>query len=200
MRYAKYIAIAMIVAGLVMLQQHYINKLHKENEALTATKTALLDSVGVYRTKMGTQAAEIGELRLTMDDMKKYRAEDMKLIKSLNTKGRDLERLTSVRTVTHDTIYSVLRDSVIHRDTIVTPVRAIDIDKRWYSLHGFINGDTLAGTLTTRSELKVVETVKYKRFLGFLWKTNKVKNRKVDVTSLNPNEVIENIEFIVIEE
>jgi len=200
MRYAKYIAIAMIVAGLVMLQQHYINKLHKENEALTATKTALLDSVGMYRTKMGTQAAEIGELRLTMDDMKKYRAEDMKLIKSLNTKGRDLERLTSVRTVTHDTIYSVLRDSVIHRDTIVTPVRAIDIDKRWYSLHGFINGDTLAGTLTTRSELKVVETVKYKRFLGFLWKTNKVKNRKVDVTSLNPNEVIENIEFIVIEE
>lgn len=200
MRYAKYIAIAMIVAGLVMLQQHFINKLHKENEALTATKTALLDSVGVYRTKMGTQAAEIGELRLTMDDMKKYRAEDMKLIKSLNTKGRDLERLTSVRTVTHDTIYSVLRDSVIHRDTIVTPVRAIDIDKRWYSLHGFINGDTLAGTLTTRSELKVVETVKYKRFLGFLWKTNKVKNRKVDVTSLNPNEVIENIEFIVIEE
>lgn len=200
MRYAKYIAIAMIVAGLVMLQQHYINKLHKENEALTATKTALLDSVGVYRTKMGTQAAEIGELRLTMDDMKKYRAEDMKLIKSLNTKGRDLERLTSVRTVTHDTIYSVLRDSVIHRDTIVIPVHAIDIDKRWYSLHGFINGDTLAGTLTTRSELKVVETVKYKRFLGFLWKTNKVKNRKVDVTSLNPNEVIENIEFIVIEE
>lgn len=200
MRYAKYIAIAMIVAGLVMLQQHYINKLHKENEALTATKTALLDSVGMYRTKMGTQAAEIGELRLTMDDMKKYRAEDMKLIKSLNTKGRDLERLTSVRTVTHDTIYSVLRDSVIHRDTIVIPVHAIDIDKRWYSLHGFINGDTLAGTLTTRSELKVVETVKYKRFLGFLWKTNKVKNRKVDVTSLNPNEVIENIEFIVIEE
>ena len=56
------------------------------------------------------------------------------------------------------------------------------------------------GTLSTRSSLKIVETVKYKRFLGFLWKTNKVKSRKVDVVSLNPNETIEDIDFVIIEE
>lgn len=199
-KYGKYIALVMIMVGAVMLQQHYINQLKRENESLSVTKATLLDTVAVYRTKNGLQAAQIGEIRLTMDELKKYRSEDLKLIESLKTKGRDIERYVTVNTHTTDTIYSVLRDSIIRRDTIMAPVRAIDIDKRWYSLHGFIAADTLMGTLTTRSSLKIVETVKYKRFLGFLWKTNKVKNRKVDVTSLNPNETIENVEFIVLDQ
>jgi len=198
-RYAKYIALLMVVAGMLMMQQHTINSLRSKNESLAVTKQTLMDSVVHYRTKDGLNAAQVAELRLSLDEMKKYRAEDVKLIQSLKTGHRDVERFTTVQTVTHDTIYSVLRDSVIIRETEPLKVRAIDIDKRWYSLHGWIDGDTINGTLTTRSALKIVETVKYKRFLGFLWKTNKIKNRKVDVTSLNPNEVIESVEYIVIE-
>lgn len=198
-RYAKYIALLMVVAGMLMMQQHTINSLRSKNESLSVTKQTLMDSVVHYRTKDGLNAAQVAELRLSLDEMKKYRAEDVKLIQSLKTVHRDVERFTTVQTVTHDTIYSVLRDSVIIRETEPLKVRAIDIDKRWYSLHGWIGGDTITGTLTTRSALKIVETVKYKRFLGFLWKTNKVKDRKVDVTSLNPNEVIESVEYIVIE-
>lgn len=196
----KYLIIALAAgAGLIFLQQKKINMLTERNETLNETKHALLDTVTHYRTKDGLQAAQVAELRLTMDELKKYRAEDLKLLESLKTKGRDVERYYTVNTVTRDTVLTVLHDSVIIREQEPLKVRSINIDKRWYSIHGWIDGDTLAGELTSRSSLKIVETVKYKRFLGFLWKTNKVKNRHVDVTSLNPNETIDNVEFIVVE-
>ena len=193
--------LGLVIAGcIIWVQQQHIASLRDENEGLTQTKGALLDSVRHYRTKDGLNAAEMASIRLTIDELKKYRAEDLKLIESLKTKGRDVEQIVTVNTYTRDTIYTVLRDSIIRRDTIMEPVRAIDLDKRWYSIHGFIAADTLIGTLSTKSSLKIVETVKYKRFLGFLWKTHKVKNRKVDVVSLNPNETIENVDFVIIEE
>lgn len=202
------IAIAILaVAGVVGFQQCSLAKLKAKNESLTQTKGALLDSVRHYQTKDGLNAAEMAGIRLTIDELKRYRADDLKLIESLKTNGRDVERVVTVNTHTRDTLYTVLKEKEIYRDTIynnvvqVEPVKvkAIDIEKPWYSLHGYIDGDTLVGDLQTRSKLKIVETVKYKRFLGFLWKTNKVKDRKIDVTSLNPNETIENVEFILID-
>jgi len=206
----KYLIIAiaiLAVAGVVGFQQCSLAKLKAKNESLTQTKGALLDSVRHYQTKDGLNAAEMAGIRLTIDELKRYRADDLKLIESLKTNGRDVERVVTVNTHTRDTLYTVLKEKEIYRDTIynnvvqVEPVKvkAIDIEKPWYSLHGYIDGDTLVGDLQTRSKLKIVETVKYKRFLGFLWKTNKVKDRKIDVTSLNPNETIENVEFILID-
>lgn len=196
----KYLILAILAGvGLICIQRYEICSLKSKNETLTETKHALLDTVTRYMTKTGLQAAQVAELRLTMDELRKYREADAKLLESLKTKGRDVERYYTVETVTRDTVLTVLHDSVIIRETDPLKVRAINIDRRWYSLHGWIDGDTLAGNLTCRSALKIVESVKYKRFLGFLWKTNKVKDRHLDVTSLNPNETIEDIEFIVVE-
>lgn len=218
----KYLIIAiaiLAVAGVVGFQQCSLAKLKAKNESLTQTKGALLDSVRHYQTKDGLNAAQMAAIRLTVDELKRYRADDLKLIESLKTKGRDVERVVTVNTHTRDTLYTVLKEKEIYRDTIHNneifrdtiynnvvryepvpiKVKAIDIEKPWYSLHGYIDGDTLVGDLQTRSSLKIVETVKYKRFLGFLWKTNKVKDRKIDVTSLNPNETIENVEYIVVD-
>lgn len=197
MRYA--IAIILVAVGLLLMQQHTIHKLQGQNDSLSQSKSALLDSVHHYKSSEGLNAAEMAAVRLSVDELRKYREQDLKLIETLKTKGRDIEHYVTVNTHTRDTIYTSLHDSIVVRDTVRVDVRAINVDKRWYSLHGYIDGDTLTGTLTTRSELKIVETVKYKRFLGFLWKTNKVKDRKVDVVSLNPNETIEHVDFTIVE-
>lgn len=193
------IALALAVAG-VMFQCHRYGKLQRRADDLEATRNTLLDSVTHYKTRDGLNAAQVAELRLTMDELKKYRSEDAALIKSLQTKGRDVERYYTVETVTHDTVQTVLRDSVVVREEKPTRVRAVNVDRKWYSLHGWIDGDSLNATLKTRSALNIVETVKYKRFLGFLWKTNKVKDRHIDVTSQNPNEEITDVSFVVIDQ
>lgn len=196
----KYLIAGLAISiGMVLWQCHRYVGLERRADDLEATRNTLLDSVKHYRTKDGFQAAQVAELRMTMDELKRYREEDVALIKSLQTKGRDVERYYTVETVTHDTVETVLHDSVIIRETEPLKVKSINLDKKWYSLHGWIDGDSLNAILNTRSALKIVETVKYKRFLGFLWKTNRVKNRHLDVTSLNPNEEITDIEFIVVE-
>lgn len=189
-----------IILGVVLWQCHRMSDMERKADNLEATRNTLLDSVEHYKTRDGLNAAQVSELRLTMDEFKKYRADDVALIKSLQTKGRDVERYYTVETVTHDTLQTVLRDSVVVREEKPTRVRAVNIDRKWYSLHGFIDGDSLNATLKTRSALNIVETVKYKRFLGFLWKTNKVKDRHIDVTSQNPNEEITDVSFVVIDQ
>lgn len=199
----KYLVIAVLLAaavGLVTLQQRRIAALKAANESLAVTRSTLLDSVRHYRTARGLKVAEAGELRLTVAELKKYRADDWRIIQSLKTGGRDVQRLTKVEAVTRDTVTTVLRDTVVRRDTVPVQARAISIDRRWWSLHGFVAGDTLGAELEVRSSLRIVETVRYKRFLGFLWKTHKVQSRKVDVVSLNPNERIGSVEFVVVEE
>lgn len=193
------IAIIVAVVGALVFQQCRIKKLTQENDNLSATRNVLLDSVKHYKTESGLNAAKVGELRLTLDEVKKYRADDYNTIQSLK-KNRDAERYTSVEVHTTDTLFSYLTDTCYIKETDTIRVKSVDIDKKWYSLHGFVNDSIFKGNLTTRDDIRVLVTVKYKRFLGFLWKTNKVKNRQVDVISNNPNTIIDNVEYIVIEE
>ena len=57
-------------------------------------------------------------------------------------------------------------------------------------------GSGFSGTLEVRDSLLVVETVQRKRFLGFLWKTKRVKSREIDVVSKNPYTDIVGVESI----
>ena len=55
------------------------------------------------------------------------------------------------------------------------------------------------GTFVNRDSVLIVATVQYKRFLNFLWKTKKVKNREIDIISKNPHTKIMGVEYIEIE-
>ena len=96
-----------------------------------------------------------------------------------------------------------VRDSLIYveikRETFRSDsVKCIDISELWFDLNACIIDDKFTGTTTGRDSLVIVETVEYNRFLGFLCKTNKVKNRKLDAMSKNPHTEIIDMEFITI--
>lgn len=92
-----------------------------------------------------------------------------------------------------------VRDSVIYVDKIVTDtLRRIDIYDRWFRLSGCIKDSVFTGRFESTDSLVIATTTEYKRFLGFLWRTNKVKNREVDVVSKNPHTKIVGIEYIEI--
>ena len=75
----------------------------------------------------------------------------------------------------------------------------MDVETRFHTVHAVLVNDSLGLDITTRDSLLIVETVQYKRFLGFLWKTNRIKNRSFDVVSLNPNTTIEDFKVVTIE-
>lgn len=203
----KYIiiaAIALAVAAVVTIwvQRSRINQLTGERDKYRTNTETLLQDVSRYQTKDSLNAAKVGVLELKLSEFEKYRASDAELIKTLQTKNRELERVTTTQMETINELRATVRDSIVYLlgDTVTTVLRCVDIVEPYFELHGCATPDgQFTGTHINRDSLLIVETVQYKRWLGFLWKTKKIKNREIDVISRNPHTKIMGVEYIEIE-
>lgn len=191
----------MAVAAAFWFQQKRINNLTVERDKYRSNTETLLQDVRTYQTKDSLNAAKVGNLELKLSEYKKYRADDAALIKSLQTKNRDLQRVTTAQMETINELRATVRDSIVYLpgDTVTTVLRCIEYSDKWVDFDGCIINNTFSGKIITRDSLLIAETVQYKRWLGFLWKTNKVKNREIDVVSKNPATTILGVEFVTIE-
>lgn len=200
----KYIILAAIivaVAAAFWVQQSRIKSLTAERDKYKSNTETLLQDVKTYQTKDSLNAAKVGNLELKLSEYKKYRADDAALIKSLQTKNRDLQRVTTAQMETINELRANVRDSIVYLpgDTVTTVLHCIEYSDKWVDFDGCIINNTFSGKIITRDSLLIAETVQYKRWLGFLWKTNKVKNREIDVVSKNPATTILGVEFVTIE-
>ena len=203
-KYLIIAAIALAVAAVVTIwvQRSRINQLTGERDKYRTNTETLLQDVSRYQTKDSLNAAKVGNLELKLSEYKKYRADDAALIKSLQTKNRDLQRVTTAQMETINELRANVRDSIVYLpgDTVTTVLRCVDIVEPYFELHGCATPDgQFTGTHINRDSLLIVETVQYKRWLGFLWKTKKIKNREIDVVSKNPATKILGVEFVTIE-
>lgn len=203
----KYIiiaAIALAVAAVVTIwvQRSRINQLTGERDKYRTNTETLLQDVSRYQTKDSLNAAKVGVLELKLSEFERYRASDAELIKTLQTKNRELEAVTTAQMETITQLRGTVRDSIVYLpgDTTTTILKCVDISDQWFSLNGCTAPDgTFSGTFVNRDSILIVATVQYKRFLNFLWKTNKVKNREIDIISKNPHTKIIGVEYIEIE-
>lgn len=203
-KYLIIAAIALAVAAVVTIwvQRSRINELTGERDKYRTNTETLLQDVSRYQTKDSLNAAKVGVLELKLSEFEKYRASDAELIKTLQTKNRELEAVTTAQMETITQLRGTVRDSVVYLpgDTVTTVLRCVDIVEPWFELHVCATPDgQFTGTHINRDSLLIVETVQYKRWLGFLWKTKKIKNREIDVISRNPHTKIMGVEYIEIE-
>ena len=202
----KYIiiaAIALAVAAVVTIwvQRSRINTLTGERDKYRTNTETLLQEVSRYQTKDSLNAAKVGVLELKLSEFEKYRASDAELIKTLQTKNRELERVTTTQMETINELRATVRDSIVYLpgDTVTTVLRCIEYSDKWVDFDGCIKNNTFSGKIITRDSLLITETVQYKRWLGFLWKTKRIKNREFDIVSKNPHTKITGFEVITIE-
>lgn len=198
-----YTAIIGAIAAVLWGQHARIKSLTAERDKYRMNTETLLQDVERYQTKDSLNAVTVGVLKLKVSEFEKYRADDAALIKTLQTKNRDLQNVTTAQLQTIKELRGAVRDSIVYLpgDTVTTVLRCVDIADPWFELHGCATpAGEFTGTFINRDSLLIAATVKYKRFLGFLWKTRKVKNRKIDAISKNPNTEILGIEYVEIEE
>jgi len=201
-KYLIWAAIILAVAAALWVQHAKIKRLTDERDKYRSNTEILLQDVKTYQTKDSLNAIKVGNLELSLAEYKKYRADDLALIKTLKAKNRDLERVTTAQMETINELRATVRDSVVYLpgDTVTTVLRCVDIVEPWFELHGCATPDgQFTGTHINRDSLLIAETVQYKRFWGFLWKTKKIKNREIDVVSKNPATRILGVEFVTIE-
>lgn len=201
-KYLIWAAIILAVAAALWVQHAKIKRLTDERDKYRSNTEILLQDVKTYQTKDSLNAIKVGNLELSLAEYKKYRADDLALIKTLQAKNRDLERVTTTQMETINELRATVRDSIVYLpgDTVTTVLRCVDIVEPRFELHGCATPDgQFTGTHINRDSLLIVETVQYKRFWGFLWKTKKIKNREIDVVSKNPATKILGVEFVTIE-
>ncbi len=202
-KYLIIAAIALAVAAVVTIwvQRSRINQLTGERDKYRTNTETLLQDVSRYQTKDSLNAAKVGVLELKLSEFEKYRASDAELIKTLQTKNRELEAVTTAQMETINELRATVRDSIVYLpgDTVTTVLRCIEYSDKWVDFDGCIKNNTFSGKIITRDSLLITETVQYKRWLGFLWKTKKIKNREIDVISRNPHTKIMGVEYIEIE-
>lgn len=203
-----------IIAAAVIALVFAFNKIHslkeenarlKSNQDILFTeKEFVMSESQKYKVSDSLNAVRVSELELTLKEYKRYRSEDLKLIEQLKAGKSDLQKIITSQYETISTLSAKLQDS-IRIDTITNQIdtlKCFDYKSKWTDVKGCIDlrRDTVELQIKNRESLKVVETVTYKRFLGFLWKTSKVKSRQVDVVSENPNTEIMNCECISIKQ
>lgn len=183
----------------IVAQGVSIHKIKQQRERNARNVSALMADVRQYRTRDSLNAAKVNSLELTLRDYERFRAEDAATIKALQTKNRDLQRVTTTQTHTIMALAAQPKDTIIVRDSVKMSAIAVHSGDAWYDFDGLLADGMFSGTLNVRDSLLLVETVKYKRFWGFLWKTKKVKDRHLDVVSRNPHTKIIGIEHIIVE-
>lgn len=194
-------ALAVLVvasAFIFVFQYRSIERLKAERDRYKGNTETLFSEVEKYKVRDSLNAARIESLELTAREYEKFRSADLALIKTLTGKNRDLVEVNKTQTQTILALQSVPKDTIIIRDSVPIPAVAVHCGDAWYDFDGLLTEDTFTGTLANRDSLVIVESVQYKRFLGFLWKTHKVKNRRVDCVSRNPHTEIKGVEHILI--
>lgn len=189
---------AAALAGLT-LQYRAIQNLRHERDRYQHNTEVLMSDVEFYKVQDSLSAAKVENLELTLKEFQRFRSEDAALIKSLQKKNRDLASVNKTQSETIIALRSIPKDTVIiTKDSLIVPAVKVHSGDAWYDFDGLLTKDEFTGTLRNRDSLVVAETVRYKRFLGFLWKTKEVKDRQVDVVSKNPHTNIMGVEYVTI--
>lgn len=193
-------AVAIVAALAVMWADRKIERLTAERNRYAGNTAALLSDIERYRVRDSLNAARVQSLELTVKEYERFRADDAALIKQLKQRNRELAAVNKTQSQTIIDLRATPKDTVVLvRDSIITPAVAVHCGDAWYNFDGILTTDQFTGKLTNRDSLLLAETVKYRRFLGFLWKTRKVEDRQLDVVSKNPHTEIMGIEHVVIE-
>lgn len=194
------LAVVIIAAAIsVVWADRTINRLTAERDKYRNNTETLFSDVETYRVRDSLNAARVQSLELTVKEFERFRAADAALIKQLKARNRDLAAVNKTQSQTIIELQAAPRDTFIVRDSIPIPAVAVHCGDAWFDFTGVLTRDEFTGKLEHRDSLLLVETVQYKRFLGFLWRTNKVKNRQLDCVSKSPHNSIKGLEYIVIE-
>lgn len=198
-KYLILAAVAIVAALAVIWADRKIEQLTAERDRYAGNTAALLSDIERYRVRDSLNAARVQSLELTVKEFERFRADDAALIKELKQRNRDLAAVNKTQSQTIIDLRAIPRDTVVVRDSVRIPAVAVHCGDAWFDFDGLLTEKEFTGTLANRDSLVIAESVKYKRFLGFLWKTHKVENRQLDVVSKNPHTELMGVEYVVIE-
>lgn len=188
----------------VVLVAYFLNvrvsQLKHDRDTYKRNNAVLLNDVKYYRALDSLNAAKVGVLEFSIQDYERFMKEDADLINKLKRKNEELQNFSKIQAETIIKIRAQVKDSLIYipGDTAYQSIPCVSFRDSWTNIEACVYNDTLIGDIQIRDSLILYETIIYKRFLGVLWKTKKIKERSFNIVSKNPYTEIKGVEVVSI--
>lgn len=182
------VLIASLIAAVIGLRKE-----RAEKERFKANQTALLAQVDYWATENEKSAADVLKLTLTVNELENSNAQLKATADELGIKLKRVQSASTSATKTEIKVVTQVRDSIVYRDSIITPIKAFSWRDAWTDVNGVIEKDSVdlsvqsVDTLTT-----IVHKVPHK-FWFIKWGCKAVKQT---VVSSNPHTKITYTEYI----
>lgn len=188
-------AALLLMIGLLVKSRQ---KVVRERDKYKANTEALMSEVQRIQVDSSTMAMDIKTLTMSLDEYKRFRAEDEEKIKRMGVRIKDLEAVAKHNVEVNAPIDAVIKDSVVIRDTVPVFLKSVKMDTPHLKINGTIENDRLTGKINLPVTLNQAFWIEYKhRFLWWRWK---VKAIHQTVSSDNPYVEIKYSEYIKIKD
>lgn len=193
---SKYLLVAvLLLSGIVYIQYRRNVHLANERDRYQANNTALLSEVRRMRIDSTTLAVDTKGLRLTVEEYKRFRAQDAETIKKLGVKIKNLEAAAKHQLEVGGPIDAAVKDTVIIRDTVPSLRQKVEMITPHIQLTGMIEDSRLKGQIRVPVTLNQAIWVEYKGW--WFWK--RVKAIHQSISSDNPYVDIKYTEYFQIQ-
>lgn len=193
---SKYLIVAvLLLSGIIYIQYRRNVHLVSERDRYQANNTALLSEMHRMRIDSTTLAVDIEGLRLTVDEYKRFRAQDAQTIKKLGVKIKNLEAAAKHQLEVGGPIDAVVKDTVFIRDTVPLLRQKVEMITPHIQLTGMIEDSRLKGQIRVPVTLNQAIWVEYKGW--WFWK--RIKAIHQSISSDNPYVDIKYTEYIQIQ-
>lgn len=193
-RISKYLLIALfLLCGVVYVQHKRTVHLTEERDRYQQNSNALLSEVRRMQLDSTTMALDVHGLKLTVDEYRKFRAEDAEKIRQMGVKLKNLEATARHEVSVDAPINAVVRDTVIIRDSSQVRAQRVEMRTPYIQMSGLIENNILQGHIHVPVTLRQAIWIEYKRKWIF-WK--KVKAVHQTISRDNPYVEVKYSEYI----
>lgn len=190
------ILIIAVLSGITLSLLKSRQRLIEERDSYKSNTEALMSEVRRIQADSSTMALDIKTLTMSLDEYKRFRAEDEEKIKKLGIRIKDLEATAKHNVEVDAPIDAEIKDSVMIRDTIPVFLKAVRMDTPYLKINGIIENNRLTGKINLPVTLNQAFWIEYKH--KFLWWRWKVKAVHQTISSDNPYVEIKYSEYIKI--
>lgn len=163
-----------------------------ECKRLAANQEALMNECAEYQSESERNAMNTLELQLTYDELNEHYQDIVAKAEDLNLKVKRLQSVSDASTNTEVKIQTVLRDSIIYRDSILTDTlyQYIDTIKTfkwsdpWILCNGSIYNDSIKMNIASTDTITQFVHRIPKKWWFFRWGTKAIKQ---DIVCSNPH-------------
>lgn len=187
-----------VLSGLTFTLLTSRQRIIKERDRYKSNTEVLMSEAQRIQADSSTMALDIKTLTMSLEEYKRFRAEDEEKIKKLGIRIKDLEATAKHNVEVDAPIDAEIKDSVIIKDTVPVFLKAIRMDTPYLKINGIIENDRLTGKINLPVTLNQAFWIEYKH--KFLWWRWKVKAIHQTISSDNPYVEIKYSEYIKIKD